>query len=67
MSADKPKSPPAQATAAPLKDLPAQPVDPKEAEGIKGGLAAAPPDPVRPVTANPPDPVRVVSATTTSR
>jgi hypothetical protein len=52
MSTDKPKSPPAPVAAAPLKDLPAQPVDEKEAEGIKGGLAGEPPEPGRLLTTN---------------
>lgn len=36
---DKPKSPPPALAEAKLKDLPAQPVNEKEAEGVKGGLS----------------------------
>jgi hypothetical protein len=40
MSTDKPQSSAPTPAAPLLKDLPAQPVDEKEAEGIKGGSSA---------------------------
>ena len=40
MSTEKPKPTPPARPSAMLKDLPAQPVDEKEAEGVKGGLGA---------------------------
>lgn len=41
MSTDKPKSPPPAPIERSLKDLPAQPVDEKEALGVKGGTAGS--------------------------
>lgn len=37
MSTEKPKSPPPARKSASIQDLPAQPVDEKEAQGVKGG------------------------------
>jgi hypothetical protein len=37
MPTEKPKTPPPVRQSVPLRDLPAQPVDAKEAEGVKGG------------------------------
>lgn len=39
MPPEMPKSPPPAKPGALLKDLPAQPVDEKEAKGVKGGTA----------------------------
>jgi hypothetical protein len=47
-----PKSQPSAQPGALLKDLPAQPVEEKEAEGVKGGIAAVPPDPCAPLEIN---------------
>lgn len=60
MPTEMPKSPPPAQPGASLNDLPAQPVDEKEAEGVKGGIAlgsvgvigALPPDPCAPVEIN---------------
>jgi len=40
MPTEKPKSPPPAQKSVALGDLPAQPVDEKEAEGVKGGTPA---------------------------
>jgi hypothetical protein len=40
MPTEKPKSPPPARKSVALGDLPAQPVDEKEAEGVKGGTPA---------------------------
>ena len=60
MPADKPKSPPPVKQGPLLKDLPAQPVDEKEAQGVVGGIGLGfvggvdglPPDPCAPTEMN---------------
>ena len=43
MRTDTPQSASPPSPGAPLKDLPAQPVNEKEAEGVKGGSTQSPP------------------------